>query len=80
MTEAMRPATILTDAVDELLAQLQQHEEAAASIRTTLAELRRKMAGGGKRAGAKARSGKKRKLPTVPENRVIREGDTGPVQ
>jgi cell division septum initiation protein DivIVA len=50
----------VTQAIARLRDDLQQHEDAAATIRTTLAELRKSLASLGKRAGTKARSGRKR--------------------
>jgi hypothetical protein len=78
----------VTQAIERLRTDLQMHEDAAATIRTTLRDLRKQLGGLGKRAGTKARSGRRRMkgerplplesldaLPTVPPNREIREGD-----
>jgi hypothetical protein len=60
-TDPTTAQTILTGAVDQLLEQLHYHEDQAAKIRASLTEARRKLASTGKRAGAKARSGRKRR-------------------
>jgi hypothetical protein len=55
------PGTTLADAVDLLLTKLREHEEAAEGIRNTLRELRKRIVASGKRAGTKARSGRRRR-------------------
>lgn len=60
-TDMTRPTAAVNEHVEQLVASLRQHEAAAAEIRETLRTLRGKLAAAGKRAGPKARSGRKRK-------------------
>lgn len=74
MTEERRttPAEFAA-AVDELEADLDMHERAAADIRATLASIRKRLAQApGARAGKHARSGRRRKLAAV-ESAAVNE-------
>jgi hypothetical protein len=60
------PGATLTEALDLLITKLREHEQAADEIRAQLRDLKRRIASGGRRAGAKARSGRKRKIDAQP--------------
>ena len=50
----------VTTAIERLMADLDSHEQSAIAIRATLKELRKRLAATGKRAGVRARSGRRR--------------------
>jgi hypothetical protein len=55
------PTQTLDTAIDALIAQLREHESAAATIRAQLRDVRKRIAASGRRAGPAARSGRRKR-------------------
>jgi hypothetical protein len=62
-TDQTNPATILSTAIDHLLADLRAHEEAAAAIRKTLGDVQTHLRGDLRHPGGRPRGKRRRGAP-----------------